>query len=283
LTIRRERGRWRAILKSGRVYVGGRTFDTRREGQAWLNREQASLAGGVDPRAGRARCAHLLPVWLEERRYAVSAKTYIADSALPRLVPTSLGALSIASVTDREATRALVSVSRIGLAESSVRGGGPDCAPSGCVTSSRCPCRSSSFNERAGGGQGEAHQVGQVAACAGGRPRAADGAELADRELDAPLFVTSSGSSAAGVGVQADPRLGQRRGGAHPCLRHTAACVWLARGVDPVTVQAWMGHASIATTNLYLHHLGTSADRAGLDRLNRPRHAGGTQRGVRSE
>ena len=51
-------------------------------------------------------------------------------------------------------------------------------------------------------------------------------------------------------------------------LRHTAACLWLARGVDPGTVQAWMGHASIATTNLYLHHLGTPADRAGLERLN---------------
>ena len=44
--------------------------------------------------------------------------------------------------------------------------------------------------------------------------------------------------------------------------------VFGSRGVDPVTVQAWMGHASIATTNLYLHHLGTSADRAGLARLN---------------
>jgi hypothetical protein len=33
-------------------------------------------------------------------------------------------------------------------------------------------------------------------------------------------------------------------------------------------LQAWMGRASIATTNLYLHHLGTPADRAGLDRLN---------------
>ena len=29
-----------------------------------------------------------------------------------------------------------------------------------------------------------------------------------------------------------------------------------------------MGHASIATTNIYLHHLGTVADEAGLDRLN---------------
>jgi len=58
-------------------------------------------------------------------------------------------------------------------------------------------------------------------------------------------------------------------------LRHTAACLWLAKGVDPVTVQAWLGHASIATTNIYLHYLGSSADRAGLDRLNAPGGAGG--------
>lgn len=35
-----------------------------------------------------------------------------------------------------------------------------------------------------------------------------------------------------------------------------------------------LGHASIATTNIYLHHLGSSADRAGLERLNRPGGAG---------
>lgn len=66
-------------------------------------------------------------------------------------------------------------------------------------------------------------------------------------------------------------------------LRHAAACLWLARGVDPVTVQAWMGHASIATTNLYLHHLGTSADRTGLDRQNGRGYAGGTDRDVRAD
>ena len=60
-------------------------------------------------------------------------------------------------------------------------------------------------------------------------------------------------------------------------LRHTAACLWLAKGVDPVTVQAWLGHASIATTNIYLHHLGSSADRAGLDRLNALGGAGGAR------
>ena len=52
-------------------------------------------------------------------------------------------------------------------------------------------------------------------------------------------------------------------------LRHTAACLWLARGVDLRTVSAWLGHASVATTNRYLHYLGTAADSAGLERLNR--------------
>jgi hypothetical protein len=54
---------------------------------------------------------------------------------------------------------------------------------------------------------------------------------------------------------------------------------------------AWMssrsrpgwGHVSIATTNIYLHHLGTSADKAGLDRLNRRGHAGGTPREAGTE
>ena len=66
-------------------------------------------------------------------------------------------------------------------------------------------------------------------------------------------------------------------------LRHTAACLWLSRSVDPGTVQAWMGHASIATTNIYLHHLGTPADRAGLDRLNTRGYIGGTQGQTGSE
>lgn len=51
----------------------------------------------------------------------MSAKTYTADAALPRLVPTALGALSINAVTDREITRALIVLTKSGLAESSVR------------------------------------------------------------------------------------------------------------------------------------------------------------------
>jgi hypothetical protein len=54
VSIRRlESGKWFAVLKSGRAYVAGKTFATRREAQAWLTRERAALAGGIDPRAGR--------------------------------------------------------------------------------------------------------------------------------------------------------------------------------------------------------------------------------------
>jgi integrase len=106
----------------------------------------------------------------------------------------------------------------------------------------------------------------------------------AGREADDRLCVTSSGHQLHATAFKrtlAWATIAQGRR-IHD-LRHTAACLWLARGVDPVTVQAWMGHASIATTNLYLHHLGTAADRAGLDRLNRREHTGGTRDAIESE
>ena len=114
MTIRKQpSGRFYAVLKAGRSYVAGRTFDTKRAAQAWLARERAALAGGVDPRAGRATVRTLLPVWLDERKHSVSAKTYTADAALPRSVPTALGALSINAVTDREITRALIVLTKV--------------------------------------------------------------------------------------------------------------------------------------------------------------------------
>ena len=91
---------------------------------------------------------------------------------------------------------------------------------------------------------------------------------------DAPTTGIVTGPIAPALGIA-------RKGRRIHDLRHTAACLWLARGVDAATVQAWMGHASIATTNIYLHHMGTGADRAGLDRLNAPGHLGARQRPIR--
>ena len=46
--------------------------------------ERAAMAGGLDTRAGRPQVRTLLPLWLAERPHSVSAKTYIADAAVPR-------------------------------------------------------------------------------------------------------------------------------------------------------------------------------------------------------
>ena len=113
--LKQPSGKFRAVLKVGRVYAASRTFTTKRDAQAWLARERAALAGGVDPRAGRTTVRALLPVWLEERAHSVSRKTYVSDKALVRLVPLSLAALSINVVTDREVTRALVALTKDGL------------------------------------------------------------------------------------------------------------------------------------------------------------------------
>lgn len=355
MTIRKEpSGKFRAVLKIGRAYVAGRTFDTKRDAQAWLARERAALAGGVDPRAGRATVRSLLPVWLEERKHSVSAKTYVADSALVRLVPAPLAALSVNAVTDREVTRALILLVSDGLAESSVRRFRASLSSffawavrermilTNPVLGTRVPRSDQPRTEMFPFGEQDLEQLHAeaakrderladlvlIAAWTGLRwselraVRVRDFVEVpmptlvvqraepegvstkstksgrsrrvpvADRVLplvrsmaegrvaDAPLFVTSSGHRLhASAFKRALGWATLAHGRRIHDLRHTAACLWLARGVDPGTVQAWMGHASIATTNLYLHHLGTPADRAGLARLNDRGHAGGTRTG----
>lgn len=365
VTIRKEpSGRFRAVLKVGRTYVAGRTFDTKREAQSWLARERAALTGGIDPRAGRPTVRSLLPVWLEERRSTVSAKTYTADAALPRLLPPSVAALSIGVVTDREVQRALVTLTKEGFAEASVRRFRASLSSFFAwavrermialnpVSRTKVPRAKQPRTEMFPFSEDELERLyAKAVACLEGQRRPSRLADIllvaawtglrwselratrvrdfvevpmpmlyvqraepegtavkvtksgkarrvpvADRILplvremaagrsgEEHLFVTASGHMLHASAFKRS--LGWSTLGAgrriHD-LRHTAACLWLARGVDPVTVQAWMGHASIATTNLYLHHLGTSADRSGLARLNERGHAGGTGEGVRAE
>lgn len=68
-------------------------------------------------------------------------------------------------------------------------------------------------------------------------------------------------------------------------LRHTAASLWIAAGVDIKTVSAWLGHSTAKLTlDTYGHLMGTDADRAALDRVNRALgNPWGTQRRKSSE
>lgn len=122
MTIRKTpNGRWRAQVKSGRTQVASKTFDTRREAVGWLNRERAALAGGVDPRAGRERVKQAMARWLESRQVTVSKNTHRMDRDLVRVLPKSLAARELSSVSDREIARCIESWLSSGLSETSTK------------------------------------------------------------------------------------------------------------------------------------------------------------------
>lgn len=101
----------------------------------------------------------------------------------------------------------------------------------------------------------------------------------AEKQPDDLLLTTESGAKLHRTAVLRTLKWEQTGAGRRiHDLRHTAACLWLARGVDLTTVQGWMGHESIATTNQYVHFLGTGADVAGLGRLNSERGCAGGAR-----
>ena len=352
-------GRFRARLKSGRVNVASKVFDTKREATAWLARERAALAGGVDPRAGKERVRDAVQRWLVIRSTTVAQKTYRADQDVERLTTASVLNLHLSAVSGREVARVFEHLLASGLVESSVVRYRASLSSffgwcvrekliaTNPVTAVPVPKSSEERTEmnpftedeletayRAWHeqnarladillvlgwtglrwGEARAMTVGDVMevpapglivrrsapegiatkATKSGRSRRVP---IANRVLPIVerlkvdklpsdlLFTTEAGSRlhrSAVLRTMRWERTGQGRR-IHD-LRHTAACLWLARGVDVSTVQTWMGHASIATTNLYLHHLGTGADLAGLERLNRaPGATGGPSAGRAGE
>lgn len=99
-----------------------------------------------------------------------------------------------------------------------------------------------------------------------------------DKGADDLLLTSTSGGRLHAAGFKRTTRWATTgRGRRLHDLRHTAACLWLASGVSISTVQAWLGHSSLQTTQIYVHYLGDSADQAGLEVLNRRGSAGGAR------
>jgi integrase len=91
----------------------------------------------------------------------------------------------------------------------------------------------------------------------------------ADKDADDWLFTRPGGGQLHRVMfIRATDWARVGRGRTLHDLRHTAACEWILKGVPLTTVQAWLGHGSIAITSRYLHHLGDFADRSALQHLN---------------
>ena len=52
-------------------------------------------------------------------------------------------------------------------------------------------------------------------------------------------------------------------------LRHTAATLWLSNGIDPKTVQKWLGHSTMTlTVDTYSHWMGEDADAAAMAKMD---------------
>ena len=341
--VRTKSGRFTAKLKSGRHFVASNTFDTKREANDWLARERAALSGGVDPRAGRQRVSKLLDEWLAVRGVTVSRSTHTSDRALGRLMPTSMLALQVSAVGEREVARSFERLLGEGLSELSVFRyraslssfftwcvrertirtnpvAGVKVPKSSIERVEMMPWTEAELEERYLIWQQADPRLGDIFLLLGWtglrwaearallvrdvvelptpglliRRSAPEGHEtkatkgrhsrrvpLANRVLPIVrglahdkgpndlLVTTNSGSTLHRTAVMRTlhwDETGQSRR-IHD-LRHTAACLWLTRNVDPGTVRAWMGHESIATTDIYLHYLGTGADTAGLGRLN---------------
>lgn len=337
-------GRWQARLKLGRDYVASRTFDTRREAEAWLVRERAALAGGIDPRSGRTSVKAAYAVWLVDRADTVAQKTLRSDRSVLKALPASVANLHVNRVTDREVQRCINEWSRR-YAQTTVRryraslmaffawcvqdrviGVNP-------VSRTKVPAQRTAPKEMMPLPLWELEQVRAeiceidesladivwIAAWTGLRwselrevrvgdfssapvprliirrahPEGADvkgtksnrarHVPLVDsllpivdaltrgrRQSDLLLTTVDGGQLNAKPFRNATRWATTGRGRRLHDLRHTAACLWLERGVPVTTVQAWMGHADLATTQRYLHYLGTSADEYALGRLNSP-------------
>lgn len=352
MPVRQDRsGRWRAELKSGREYVAGRTFDTKREADAWLARERASLDGGVDPRAGKVLVKQAFTIWLADREGTVAIKTRKSDASVQKVIPPAVANIHVNRVTDREMQRCINDWSRR-YAETTVRRYRatmmaffsscirdrmitvnpvlrthvpPQLTPAaemlplsrveleavrddiaiinsaladalwlagwtGLRWSELREVRVADFIEKPvprlmirraqpeGIGtkrpkSGKARHVPLVDAVLPLVKEMASGKKpndlLVTTENGARLYATAFKRSTHWETTGRGRRLHD--------LRHTAACLWLEAGVSPTTVQAWLGHADLSTTQRYLHYLGTSADETGLSRLNKWGRAGGAR------
>ncbi|WP_382303936.1 tyrosine-type recombinase/integrase [Herbiconiux sp. UC225_62] len=91
-----------------------------------------------------------------------------------------------------------------------------------------------------------------------------------DKGPDELLFANAAGNRTGGKNWTRRVRWAKHaRGRRIHDLRHTAATIWLSNGVDPKTVQTWLGHASMTlTVDLYSHFMGTDADIVAIARIN---------------
>lgn len=343
-------GRFQASVKDGKERVATKTFDRKRDAQAWAERTTAAISGGLDHKAGKARLRDLLPQWLEHREAVVVPKTYGTDKELLQHVDATIGARQIASITRHDIEAWLVRMQKNGKGRSGGKLSHSTIArrrdslsafftwalEDGRVTSNPVrgaklprmvsePSSMHPFSESeletfveavrdrsdhladivlvlswTGLRWGEVRamrvsdvRAGNLLSLHVSRSQSEDHEVKTTKSSHArtvpvvnviePIVERFAKGKRPGDLLFTGPNGGQLWGNRfrettgwrelshgrriHD-LRHTAACLWLSKGVDLSTVQTWLGHSSPTVTAGYLHYLGTTADTAAVELIN---------------
>lgn len=336
--------RWKVQVRQGRTFIGGKTFDTKRDAERWEAAEKAKLVDGYNPRLGRVSLGDYADEWLNWRSERVQRKTHQADAQMHRLLPTWLLRLQLSAVNPKHVEKWQDGLVADGLARGSVirhrqalsgvfsraveegrlvnnpvaRAATPPILArpqeihpfsadevyavadeiartewelaevvllafwSGCRWSELRSLRVRDFSNgrapvlRVSRSQPEG---GAVKVTKSGRSRAVplyEGAlpilarAAAGKRPDDLLLTTARGAQLHRTAFVRSTRWKDvAQGRRIHDLRHSAICWWLSSGLPLHTVKAMAGHASITTTEMYLHHVGDKAAMAAVDLLNR--------------
>lgn len=94
------------------------------------------------------------------------------------------------------------------------------------------------------------------------RPAEIIAERMRGKRQNEPIFTAPRGGALNKANMRRSVRWEEISGGRRlHDLRHTAACMWLRKGVDIATVSSWLGHASVSTTGVYLHLVTTEQEK----------------------
>lgn len=119
--VKTPSGRWRGKVKQGRITLKTKTFDTKKQAAAWVERQKAILDGGIDLKAGKQTLDHYLPEYLEQRKYQVAQTTYNTDVINAGKIPPWIKGRSISEISPIEIEQSYQALMKTGLKWTSVK------------------------------------------------------------------------------------------------------------------------------------------------------------------
>lgn len=114
-------GRWRAFVKWGRSTVATRTFDLKRDAQAWHDAQRRALELGtfVDPTLGREALGSAIDRWMLAREGTVAGSTIKSDRNRLKYLPSRLANTPVSKVRTADVRVLLEGMVRRGLSPAS--------------------------------------------------------------------------------------------------------------------------------------------------------------------